>query len=55
MINLLKNAAALLLLWAGMLLFFTLALDAMEYEQTGQCRDCTILNTNNPTEENDDD
>lgn len=45
--ELFKNLLALLLLLAGMLVFFTLALDAMEYDQTGRCQDCIFLDTNN--------
>lgn len=39
----LKTAGIFLLLWPLLLGLTAMALDALEYEQTGECRDCLVL------------
>lgn len=39
----LKPILAFLILWPLTLLCTAMALDALEWEQTGECRDCLIL------------
>jgi len=38
-----KEAAAVSLFWVISLAFGVMALDALEWETTGDCRDCLIL------------
>lgn len=41
--NILIHAVGILLLWAGFGAISLLAIDAYEYEITGECTDCLLL------------
>lgn len=41
--TLLRHLLLLSLTWLGLLTVLVMAIDALEYEITGQCRDCVVL------------
>lgn len=43
LLNIIKKAVVGLLLWAFCLVLLIVAVDALEYETTGKCSDCILL------------